>query len=246
MSTAPRGKLLEQRFQQFKLARKAAPDAPKLVDHIILAEFDIDTGSTVRHKYPCPVPGYKDDWFAEYMLPEGAHNHSLDWTVMFLNKGKHALEEGEGESAMSAETAEAPFLYCINLVRKKDDPTVRRGAVVKAMAVCSRYHFIEMFRPLLIIALDQYYQSTDPAVLASLYDAINAADMGALPRPLPWERRLMRRGVCGRPLGSVPAEHLPQKWTHAMSFEYGTQKVTLLQGLCHINMSYCIQSCMLC
>lgn len=36
------------------------------------------------------------------------------------------------------------FLYCINLVRKQDDPTARRGARVKAMCVCSRYNFIEV------------------------------------------------------------------------------------------------------
>lgn len=44
---------------------------------------------------------------------------------------------GEGEGGRS-------FLHCINLVRKQDDPTVRRGAVVKAMCVCSRYNYIEV------------------------------------------------------------------------------------------------------
>ncbi len=48
--------------------------APKLVDHILLAEFDVDTGSTVKYKYPGHVPGYSDDFFANFMLPEGAHN----------------------------------------------------------------------------------------------------------------------------------------------------------------------------
>lgn len=66
-----------------------------LVDYIVLAEFDIDTGdydklivymlfdllyyvgSTVRYQYPENIPGYKDDWFAEHMLPEGAHNVSV-------------------------------------------------------------------------------------------------------------------------------------------------------------------------
>lgn len=49
--------------------------------------------STVRHTYPNTVPGCSDDWFAEHMLPEGAHNHALDWTVMFLNRDKTALDE---------------------------------------------------------------------------------------------------------------------------------------------------------
>ena len=49
--------------------------------------------STVRHAYPTSVPGVSDDWFAEHMLPEGAHNHALDWTVMFLNRDKVGLDE---------------------------------------------------------------------------------------------------------------------------------------------------------
>ncbi|CAN0444908.1 unnamed protein product, partial [Hapterophycus canaliculatus] len=49
--------------------------------------------STVRHAYPSSVPGVSDDWFAEHMLPEGAHNHALDWTVMFLNRDKTPLDE---------------------------------------------------------------------------------------------------------------------------------------------------------
>ena len=64
-----------------------------LVDHILLAEFDIDTGSTVRHQYPEPVDGYKNDWFAELMLPEGAHNRERDWTYIFLNRNKTQLDE---------------------------------------------------------------------------------------------------------------------------------------------------------
>lgn len=49
--------------------------------------------STVRHTYPSAVPGCSDDWFAEHMLPEGAHNHALDWTVMFLNRDQKSLDE---------------------------------------------------------------------------------------------------------------------------------------------------------
>ena len=64
-----------------------------LVDHILLAEFDIDTGSTVRHQYPQPVEGYKNDWFAELMLPEGAHNRERDWTYIFLNRDQPQLDE---------------------------------------------------------------------------------------------------------------------------------------------------------
>lgn len=49
--------------------------------------------STVRHQYPRPVDGYANDYFAEYMLPEGAHNREQDWTVLFLNRGKPRIDE---------------------------------------------------------------------------------------------------------------------------------------------------------
>ena len=39
-------------------------------------------------QYPSEIPGYESEggFFAENMLPEGAHNHEEDWTVFFLNR----------------------------------------------------------------------------------------------------------------------------------------------------------------
>lgn len=222
--------------------------------------------STVKHAYPSTVPGCSDDWFAEHMLPEGAHNRSHDWTVIFLRRDRRALDEGwpncsgnndrryrrdngrtwTGEGRVPAEARagagagagaggdqdfgrncerlsprssikpggssrnpsrpgnhsqylrddtaaqgeglrhlenlgsgdpggglgglgglgmklgagnmrtseprgfeedEEPFLYGINLVWKRDDAGARRGAVVKAMCICTRYNFIEVSVP---------------------------------------------------------------------------------------------------
>lgn len=64
-----------------------------IIDYIILAEFDIDTGSTVRHQFPGAIPGYAADFFAEYMLPEGAHNRVEDWTYILLNRGGSQIDE---------------------------------------------------------------------------------------------------------------------------------------------------------
>lgn len=54
----------------------------------------------------------------------------------------HGCEGGGGERN---------FLHCMNLVRKQDDPTARRGAVVKAMCVCSQYNYIEVGRGSLLL-----------------------------------------------------------------------------------------------
>ena len=44
--------------------------------------------SSFPPQYPSEIPGYESEggFFAENMLPEGAHNHEEDWTVFFLNR----------------------------------------------------------------------------------------------------------------------------------------------------------------
>ena len=88
------------------------------------------------------------DSFAEYMLPEGAHNRVEDWTYMILNRTRPQVEENfwiHPESALPDESSsEPPMLFTINLVRTKYDSSVRRGAIVKAMMFVSRYHFVEV------------------------------------------------------------------------------------------------------
>ncbi len=54
---------------KWPIAQNRSIDEP-LVDFILLAEFDIDSGSTIRHHYPSHIPNCMDDWLAENMLPE--------------------------------------------------------------------------------------------------------------------------------------------------------------------------------
>jgi hypothetical protein len=56
------------------------------VSAVLLSEFDIDKGSTLR---ACvPEGAVKDDpsVVASLMLPEGAHHREHDWTVFILNR----------------------------------------------------------------------------------------------------------------------------------------------------------------
>jgi hypothetical protein len=55
----------------------------KLLEYILIAEFDIDKGSTVKHQYPDRV-GVPDNNLAECMLPEGGHARETDWTVFLV------------------------------------------------------------------------------------------------------------------------------------------------------------------
>lgn len=178
-------------------------------------QFDIDTGSTLRHTVPGPVEGYQDDWFAEVMLPEGAHNREQDWTFTCLNRDEAAAAEGR------------PFLYMLNVVNTRHDETVRRGAIVKAIAVCSSHQYIEMFRQPLERALDRYYATKDRQVLAELFDALNAANFSTCPDPMSYERALMRRGIAGPTMGSPAEEHTPELWTWRAAVQYDGASIPL-------------------
>lgn len=77
---------------------------------------------------------------AELMLPEGAHLREQDYTVFMVSKktleGFNPPEVADGE--------EPPLLYALNLVRTKMDSTVRRGAIVKALCICTPYRFFHV------------------------------------------------------------------------------------------------------
>ena len=59
-------------------------------------------------------------------------------------------------AAAAAASAQTP-LWCLNHVSNRRDATVRRGAQVKALAVCSRFQFIHIWKPVLLMAVDRLY-----------------------------------------------------------------------------------------
>jgi hypothetical protein len=199
----------------------------QLVDYIVLAEFDIDTGSTVRHQYPSNIPGYKVDWFAEFMLPEGAHNRDMDYNFIFLNRDaphidQHLWSKTEKYVPVLSAVEDASeqdsknLLYGINLVKTRHDSSVRRGAVVKAMCLFSQFQFVDILKKPLELALDRYFDNPNISVLASLFESLNAIDMTALPRPNLMEQALMRRGVTHDGHTDHAKDHIPTGWYHTL------------------------------
>ena len=85
-----------------------------------------------------------------------------------------------------------PLVYVLNLVNTKQDNTVKRGAVVKAMAICTRHSFLHIYKPLLLLALEQYFARPGLETLASLYDAVNGMDLSLMPRLNHLERSLLQ------------------------------------------------------
>ncbi|PHH85371.1 hypothetical protein CDD83_531 [Cordyceps sp. RAO-2017] len=84
-----------------------------------------------------------------------------------------------------------PLIHVLNLVNTKHDKSVKRGAVVKAMAICTRHPFLHIYKPLLLLALEEYFKSPVPETLAMLYDAVNAMDLSLMPKLSILERSLL-------------------------------------------------------
>lgn len=73
------------------------------------------------------------------------------------------------------------ILYVLNLVRTKQIPGVRRGARVKAIAITSHHKWLHVFKPLLIMALDQYFEKPEVEILEKLYKSMNSLDISLMP-----------------------------------------------------------------
>ncbi|KAJ1774360.1 hypothetical protein J3B01_003497 [Coemansia erecta] len=162
----------------------ANDDEQRNVEYILLAEFDIDRGAILKHQYPRPT-GADDSHLAELMLPDGAHARESDWTMFFLNQ---KAPDDEGRVASNG----PPLLYVLNLVRTKHDKEVRRGAIVKAMAVCTRHRFIHIYQAILMLALENYYRVPTVDTLAELYKSVNQMDLSCMPQLSRHETTILR------------------------------------------------------
>jgi hypothetical protein len=142
------------------------------------------------------------------MLPEGVHNRESDVSYMVLNRHARRLNEHislvvAATSSISSTSADAEnpddylFMYGVNVIRTKYDSTVRRGAIVKAIAVFSPYRFVDCLRDLLDKTLQVYLENPDAAVLETLLKNVNKCDIGQLPTPSYLELSMLRRSIYG-------------------------------------------------
>ncbi|RMX79017.1 hypothetical protein D0869_08614 [Hortaea werneckii] len=101
-------------------------------------------------------------------------------------------EEDEDSSDDEGPVDGPPLVYVLNLVNTKQDNTVKRGAVVKAMAICTRHSFLHIYKPLLLIALEQYFANPHMDTLAELYHAVNSMDLSLMPKLNAFERFILQ------------------------------------------------------
>ncbi|CAJ2506131.1 Uu.00g002610.m01.CDS01 [Anthostomella pinea] len=107
--------------------------------------------------------------------------------------GDDSSDDDDDSTASEPEGGEGPpLIYVLNLVYTKHDKTVKRGAVVKAMAICTRHPFLHIYKPLLLLALEEYFKSPVPETLAMLYDAVNNMDLSLMPKLSTLEKYLLQ------------------------------------------------------
>ena len=101
--------------------------------------------------------------------------------------GKDGKDDGS-KSSVKDET----FLYCVNLVRTEKDDSVRRGAVVKAVTLCSPYPFYHILKQLLVVCLDAVYKH-GVEVISRIFEVINTSMPRSCMPPVDWHARTLMR-----------------------------------------------------
>ena len=117
-----------------------------------------------------------------------ANGVSEDELEVDLSEDDSSSEEEEEEDNRDG----PPLMYVLNLVNTKHDASVKRGAIVKAMAICTRHPFLHIYKPLLLLALEDYFKSPYPETLELLYNAVNEMDLSLMPRLSLLERHIMQ------------------------------------------------------
>ncbi|MCJ1254759.1 hypothetical protein MMC24_002575 [Lignoscripta atroalba] len=88
-----------------------------------------------------------------------------------------------------------PLIYVLNLVNTKQDTSAKRrnrkgnGYLYAAFILT---HIQGGHRPLLLLALEEYFKSPYPETLASLYEAVNSMDLSLMPRLSLLERHILQ------------------------------------------------------
>ncbi|ODQ51298.1 spindle pole body interacting protein [Saitoella complicata NRRL Y-17804] len=129
---------------------------------------------------------------AELMLPDQAHTRSEDWTIFFLRIPLTSSSSSSSPPPTSPDNEkETQLYYVLNLVNTKTIPSARRGAKTMAIALLTPHPFLHIYKPLLLLALSDYFSSPTTTTLQTLYEACNRMDVKGCPRLTGGERVLL-------------------------------------------------------
>lgn len=203
---------------------------------VVLAEFDIDKGSTVRCWAPEDgIDSASDNVaaFAELMLPEGSHHREQDWTYAIAECASSgpftvtaplagaAVPKGDGTAGCSSSDH---MLHVFSMVQSRKDASRKRGSNVKAVALAAPFQWLSTLRPALEILLDELF-------------AANSA-MGASASADEWS--IDARAICARFQASISsfmeaiaADTSPTRLSHDWLQRMAMRAARVHPGLSH-------------
>ena len=102
-------------------------------------------------------------------------------------------------------TEKIPLYYVLNLVVTRQVEGARRGARVKALAICSPKPWVHIFKPLLLLAMDQFFVNPSLDVVESIYHAINNTLFDI--QDLPYTHKKCIRSILRNKMAHYDAEY---------------------------------------
>ncbi|RHZ66015.1 hypothetical protein CDV55_103442 [Aspergillus turcosus] len=202
-----------ERHVEYILVASFHIDRGPIMEHQYPAPISGDESMLAELMLPDQTHVRSQDWTIFFLHKDtSAEEEDEDSTKAKKKRRKRAKAEGnpdqeaddnsqdEDTDAFTEESSDEeddsgegpPLMYVLNLVNTKQDNTVRRGAVVKAMAICTRHSFLHIYKPLLLLALEDYFKSPYPETLATLYNAVNEMDLSLMPKLSLLERQILQ------------------------------------------------------
>ncbi|KAE8145831.1 docking domain of Afi1 for Arf3 in vesicle trafficking-domain-containing protein [Aspergillus avenaceus] len=203
-----------ERHVEYILVASFHIDRGPIMEHQYPAPISGDESMLAELMLPDQTHVRSQDWTIFFLHKDSSADQEDDDSVIGKKKKKKKLggshngddiddsgedldESSKEESSDEEEGGEGPpLMYVLNLVNTKQDLTVKRGAVVKAMAICTRHSFLHIYKPLLLLALEDYFKNPYPETLASLYNAVNSMDLSLMPKLSLLERQILQASNC--------------------------------------------------
>lgn len=159
------------------------------VRYVIASEFDIDVGATVKYHYPNEEqPLFKrENGFANLLIPDQAHHRGEDWGYFCL------YEDPETKILdYTPSRADSRVLYVANTLQTKTGEEIKRGARIYSLSIVASEPFSHVFKPVLLLAIDDYIHNPEAARLAELHACLRSIDMTGMPKFSWAEKRLLQ------------------------------------------------------
>nr|AAP31022.1 MesA [Aspergillus nidulans] len=203
-----------ERHVEFILVASFHIDRGPIMEHQYPGPISSDEGMLAELMLPDQTHVRSQDWTIFFLHKDTGGEGEEDDLAGENNKRKgkrNRVRSSSGDEGTSADTNNEsevteeeessdeedggegpPLMYVLNLVNTKQDNTVKRGAVVKAMAICTRHSFLHIYKPILLLALEDYFKNPYPETLETLYNAVNAMDLSPMPKLNLLERQILQ------------------------------------------------------